>query len=59
MLRTALLAAMALPAVFAQYTWNVTVGAGGKLAYDPPFITGAWPGDVVNFIFNPKVHSLR
>jgi len=30
-------------------TFNVQVGAGGKLAYDPEFIT-ANPGDQVNFV---------
>jgi hypothetical protein len=27
----------------------VSVGANGKLAYDPEYITGASPGDVVKF----------
>ncbi len=40
-----------LPAVMATYgsTYNVTVGANGKLAYDPEYVY-AEPGDVVNFI---------
>ncbi|KAF9487999.1 hypothetical protein BDN71DRAFT_1513466 [Pleurotus eryngii] len=32
-------------------TYDVTVGAGGELAYVPPYVNAA-PGDVVNFIFN-------
>ncbi|KAF9482841.1 hypothetical protein BDN70DRAFT_828397 [Pholiota conissans] len=46
---------VALPAVLGA-TFNVQVGAGGNLVYDPEFIT-ANPGDVVNFIFNPKNHT--
>ncbi|KAK0193211.1 hypothetical protein F5146DRAFT_1101386 [Armillaria mellea] len=38
-------------------TYNVTVGANGKLAYDPEYVC-AEPGDVVNFIFNPKNHTV-
>jgi len=29
-------------------TFNVTVGANGNLAYDPPFVQ-AQPGDLINF----------
>jgi len=36
---------------------NVQVGAGGKLAYDPEFVN-ANPGDIINFIFNPKNHTV-
>ncbi|KAJ8700775.1 hypothetical protein PTI98_003765 [Pleurotus ostreatus] len=50
------LALGALPAVFAA-TFDVSVGAGGQLAYDPPFVNAA-PGDVVNFVFHPKNHTV-
>ncbi|KAF4579497.1 hypothetical protein EYR40_000329 [Pleurotus pulmonarius] len=46
----------ALPAVLAA-TFDVSVGAGGQLAYDPPFVN-AVPGDVVNFVFHPKNHTV-
>jgi plastocyanin len=42
------LALAALPAALAA-TYDVTVGAGGLLRYNPEFVT-ANPGDVVNFI---------
>jgi plastocyanin len=29
--------------------YGVSVGANGKLAYDPEYITGAQPGDIVKF----------
>ncbi|KAF9487767.1 hypothetical protein BDN71DRAFT_1458163 [Pleurotus eryngii] len=38
-------------------TYDVTVGAGGELAYVPPYVNAA-PGDVVNFIFHPKNHTV-
>ncbi|KAK0470424.1 Cupredoxin [Desarmillaria tabescens] len=38
-------------------TYNVTVGANGKLAYDPEYVY-AEPGDVITFIFNPKNHTV-
>ncbi|KAF9446420.1 hypothetical protein P691DRAFT_733288 [Macrolepiota fuliginosa MF-IS2] len=38
-------------------TFNVTVGADGQLAYSPAFVRAA-PGDFVNFIFNPKNHTV-
>jgi plastocyanin len=41
------LALIALPAAFA-YQWEVSVGAGGKLRYDPPY-TYAEPGDTIKF----------
>jgi len=45
---TLALALAVLPVAFgAEY--NVQVGAGGKLVYDPEYIS-AQPGDVVNFI---------
>ncbi|TFK61949.1 hypothetical protein BDN72DRAFT_413790 [Pluteus cervinus] len=46
----------AIPAVLAA-TLNVQVGAGGKLKYDPEYVIAA-PGDVVNFTFNPKNHTV-
>lgn len=39
-------------------TWTVQVGNNGKLEYDPPFITGANPGDTVKFVFHPKNHTV-
>lgn len=45
---TLALALAALPVAFGvQY--NVQVGAGGNLAYDPEYVS-AQPGDVINFI---------
>ncbi|KAG7444601.1 Cupredoxin [Guyanagaster necrorhizus] len=38
-------------------TYNVTVGANGKFAYDPEYVYAA-PGDVINFIFEPKNHTV-
>jgi plastocyanin len=38
----------ALPAAFAA-TYDVSVGAGGVLAYDPQYVTAA-VGDTVNFV---------
>lgn len=53
---TLALALFALPvALGAEY--NVQVGAGGKLVYDPEYVS-AQPGDVINFIFNPKNHTV-
>lgn len=43
-----MLALAALPVVLGA-TFQVQVGAGGALAYDPPFVN-ANPGDVVQFI---------
>ncbi|KAG5651999.1 hypothetical protein H0H81_006651 [Sphagnurus paluster] len=37
-------------------TYDVAVGAGGNLAFDPQYVT-AYPGDVVNFVFHPKNHT--
>ncbi|KAF5350040.1 hypothetical protein D9756_009208 [Leucocoprinus leucothites] len=41
----------------AAMTFNVTVGANGQLAYNPPFVNAS-PGDMINFIFNPKNHTV-
>ena len=38
-------------------TYEVQVGPGGEFVYNPPYIT-AHAGDVVNFIFNPKNHTV-
>jgi plastocyanin len=38
----------ALPVAFAA-TYHVSVGAGGKIAYDPQYVTAA-VGDIVNFV---------
>jgi len=46
----------AIPAVFAA-TYDVNVGPGGRLVYEPEYVM-AVPGDVVNFIFNPKNHTV-
>ncbi|KAF7426398.1 hypothetical protein PC9H_008766 [Pleurotus ostreatus] len=45
-----------LPAALAV-TYDVYVGAGGELAYTPPYVN-AVDGDVVNFIFRPKNHTV-
>ena len=43
-----------LPAALAA-TYDVHVGAGGELAYTPPYVN-AVPGDVVNFIlYAPQI----
>ncbi|KAJ8521926.1 hypothetical protein ONZ45_g1428 [Pleurotus djamor] len=44
-----------LPAALAV-TYDVSVGAGGELAYNPQYVN-AVPGDVVNFVFHPKNHT--
>ncbi|KAF8059835.1 Cupredoxin [Lyophyllum atratum] len=46
----------ALPAALAA-SIDVSVGAGGKLAFDPQFVT-AEAGDMVNFVFHPKNHTV-
>lgn len=46
----------ALPAALAA-SIDVSVGAGGKLAFDPQFVT-AEADDVVNFVFHPKNHTV-
>ncbi|KDR70703.1 hypothetical protein GALMADRAFT_29503, partial [Galerina marginata CBS 339.88] len=46
----------ALPLVLGA-TLDVQVGAGGQLVFDPEFVT-ANPGDIVNFTFNPKNHTV-
>ncbi|KAF5378069.1 hypothetical protein D9615_007498 [Tricholomella constricta] len=45
-----------LPATLAA-THDVSVGAGGKLVFDPEFVT-AHVGDIVNFVFHPKNHTV-
>ncbi|KAG9221421.1 hypothetical protein CCMSSC00406_0008323 [Pleurotus cornucopiae] len=45
-----------LPAALAVI-YDVQVDAGGELAYTPPYVN-AVPGDVVNFIFRPKNHTV-
>jgi len=45
--------------VVSAAVYNVTVGNGGQLAYDPSFLTGVNTGDVINFQFTSKVpHSV-
>ncbi|KAG6917641.1 hypothetical protein DXG01_001748 [Tephrocybe rancida] len=45
-----------LPVTFAA-TFDVSVGAAGNFKYDPQFVTAA-PGDIVNFVFHPKNHTV-
>ncbi|KAF8883014.1 Cupredoxin [Infundibulicybe gibba] len=52
-----LVSLIALPVALATRQFNVTVGANNQLLYDPPFIH-ANEGDIVNFIFNPKNHTV-
>ncbi|KAG8857343.1 hypothetical protein FRB96_005830 [Tulasnella sp. 330] len=52
----ALLAATSAAFVSAA-TFNVTVGDGGELAFNPNQVTAA-PGDIVNFEFHPINHTL-
>jgi len=54
MLTTTLVLAFASLA-FAQSTLNVQVGAGGKLVYDPPFVS-ANAGDIINFTLYVLFH---
>ncbi|KAK0199428.1 hypothetical protein DFS33DRAFT_1510061 [Desarmillaria ectypa] len=51
------LIAVILPTTVYAATYNVTVGANGALAYDPEYVTAS-AGDMVNFIFNPKNHTV-
>jgi plastocyanin len=44
---TLALALAALPVSLAA-TYNVQVGAGGNLVYDPEYVS-AQPGDIINF----------
>ena len=37
---------------------SVQVGPGGNLTYSPNNITNALPGEVIEFAFNPKNHSV-
>ncbi|KAF8883010.1 Cupredoxin [Infundibulicybe gibba] len=52
-----LVSLIAIPVALATRQFNVTVGANNQLLYDPPFIH-ADEGDIVNFIFNPKNHTV-
>jgi plastocyanin len=54
-MRFSSLVLFALPAAVFGAVFNVTVGAGGSLAYNPSNITAA-AGDVVNFMFMAKNH---
>ncbi|KAH6894877.1 hypothetical protein BKA70DRAFT_1439360 [Coprinopsis sp. MPI-PUGE-AT-0042] len=38
-------------------TFEVAVGPGGELVFDPPTVEGAVAGDIINFAFHPKSHS--
>ncbi|KAK0442578.1 hypothetical protein EV421DRAFT_1807845 [Armillaria borealis] len=51
------LIAAILPATVYAAMYNVTVGANGELAYNPEYVTAS-AGDTVNFIFNPKNHTV-
>ncbi|KIO32491.1 hypothetical protein M407DRAFT_66675 [Tulasnella calospora MUT 4182] len=53
---TVVAALVAVPAVFAQTTHNVVVGASG-LTFSPNQVTAA-VGDIVTFEFHPKNHTL-
>ncbi|KAF9003040.1 Cupredoxin [Cyathus striatus] len=53
----AILLAASLPVALSQVVYNVSVGAGGALRYDPQFVT-ANAGDIINFIFHPKNHTV-
>jgi len=53
---TAVAALVAVPAVFAQTTHSVVVGASG-LTFSPNQVTAA-VGDIVTFEFHPKNHTL-
>ncbi|KAG9019559.1 hypothetical protein FRB90_000467 [Tulasnella sp. 427] len=53
---TAVAAVLAVPAVFAQTTHSVVVGASG-LTFTPNQVTAA-VGDIVTFEFHPKNHTL-
>ena len=45
----------AVPATVLGAMFNVTVGAGGQLAFNPSNISAA-VGDQINFEFQPKNH---
>ena len=49
-------AALGLSAVSA-FNWDVDVGSGGKLTFQPPTITAAVPGDTVTYHFFAKVRT--
>ncbi|RFU31319.1 hypothetical protein B7463_g5005, partial [Scytalidium lignicola] len=50
-------AALAASTVQAAH-WDVEVGKGGQLAFDPPTISGIIEGDTVTYHFFPKNHSV-
>jgi hypothetical protein len=50
------LAALSVSAVSA-FNWDVDVGKGGKLVFEPPTIGGAVPGDTVTYHFFAKVSA--
>ncbi|KAF8644869.1 hypothetical protein AX16_008224 [Volvariella volvacea WC 439] len=52
----AILLAALIPSVLAV-THDVQVGPNGQLVYDPPYVNAA-AGDIINFIFNPKNHTV-
>ncbi|KAG7444607.1 uncharacterized protein BT62DRAFT_216235 [Guyanagaster necrorhizus] len=51
------LIAAILPATAYAATYNVSVGANGTLAYDPPYVRAS-VGDTINFNFYPKNHTV-
>ncbi|KAI0807893.1 hypothetical protein C8Q74DRAFT_1229963 [Fomes fomentarius] len=59
-MRFSTVAAALLPVgvAFAQTTHVVKVGGGGNLAYDPPSLTEVKDGDVVQFQFLDKNHTV-
>ncbi|KDR65875.1 hypothetical protein GALMADRAFT_162362 [Galerina marginata CBS 339.88] len=58
MFTSTIISALAVLPFAVAVTFEVTVGAGGNLAYNPPSISGAVEGDTVHFTFNPKNHTV-
>jgi len=54
---SASVALLSLAAFVSATNHEVTVGAGGQLAFNPEAIS-ANPGDTVTFVFNPKNHTV-
>jgi hypothetical protein len=50
------LSALAVSTVSA-FNWEVDVGKGGNLTFNPPTILGAVPGDTVTYNFFAKVRT--
>ncbi|KAL5533378.1 hypothetical protein ACEPAF_5154 [Sanghuangporus sanghuang] len=54
----ALISLAAIPAPARGAVFDVTVGGPGIIAYNPPFVSGAQPGDQVVFTFKQKNHTV-